>query len=377
MASPLARPKMEQNIICTSRSIYAYSEYAQPDNAFDFVTCNSVSDFLTRGLGLNLRFLSDKNEANAYWIKLAKEININSFDFKAFFNAKFGIRALAGFDIFIKVWFENNQPFERWLLTSYYLEKFCSKGYICRAIKNMNGYTNADLTQAIALTIFDLENPEDFVDERSAVLSHICKEKVVFSENIQNKLIQKINQVADIFGYNTALRYVSTVTSTEKGLLIDWVSRSLISKEDIRGLYPQLYYYLGISFGNKDIESKWVLKYIDAYKSAKLSNQYTDDVKNIINEKNHDSIKFNMWYHNFSTNRTLLNSRKDIDMFFWIDGLGIDWLPYIQYIISLRKHDNFFLNEVYICRADIPTKTDNNKKSFYSSPMIICQRKEI
>lgn len=48
---------------------------------------------------------------------------------------------------------------------------------------------------------------------------------------------------------------------------------------------------------------------------------------------------------------------------FWIDGLGIDWLPYIQYVIGLRKNDNFFLNEVYISRAEIPTKTENNKKS--------------
>lgn len=355
--------KMKRNIICTSRSIYAYAEYAQPDNAFDFEPCDSVYKFLTDGLGLHLRFLSNKEEAAQYWLELAKEINIESFDFKTFFNAKFDIHALAGYDVFVKTWFENEHPFDRWLLTSYYLEKFCSKGYICESIKNLNGFTNADLTQTIALTIFNLENPEDYLFERSAVLSHISKAKVVLPETIQQKLIDKINQVVETSGYSTALRYVSLVTNAEKALLIDWVSHSHISKEDIRELYPQLYYYLGTSFGIKDAESKWVLKYIDDYKNAKIGNVYTNEVFNTISEKNHDTIKFNSWYNNFSTTRTLLNNRNDIDVFFWIDGLGLDWLPFIQYVIGLRKHDKFFLNEVYVSRADIPTKTENNKKS--------------
>lgn len=355
--------KMKRNIICTSRSIYAYAEYAQPDNAFDFVPCNSVYKFLTDGLGLHLSFLSNKEGTIQYWLDLAKEINIDSFDFKTFFNAKFDIHDLAGFDIFIKTWFENEHPFERWLLTSYYQKKFCSKGYICESIKNLNGFTNADLVQAIALTIFNLENSEDYLHERNAVLSYICKKKVVLPETIQHKLIEKINQVVETLGYNTALRYVSLVTNAEKKLLINWVSHSYISKEDIREIYPQLYYYLGTSFGIKDLENKWILKYMDAYKKAKVCNEYTDEVLNIICEKNHDTIKFNSWYHNFSTTRTLLNNRKDIDVFFWIDGLGLDWLPFIQYVIGLRKHDNFFLNEVYVSRADIPTKTENNKKS--------------
>lgn len=355
--------KMKRNIICTSRSIYAYAEYAQPDNAFDFEPCDSVYKFLTDGLGLHLRFLSNKEEAAQYWLELAKEINIESFDFKTFFNDKFDIHALAGYDVFVKTWFENEHPFDRWLLTSYYLEKFCSKGYICESITNLNGFTNADLTQAIALTIFNLENPEDYLFERSAVLSHISKAKVVLPETIQQKLIDKINQVVETSGYSTALRYVSLVTNAEKALLIDWVSHSHISKEDIRELYPQLYYYLGTSFGIKDAESKWVLKYIDDYKNAKIGNVYTNEVLNTISEKNHDTIKFNSWYNNFSTTRTLLNNRNDIDVFFWIDGLGLDWLPFIQYVIGLRKHDKFFLNEVYVSRADIPTKTENNKKS--------------
>ena len=45
---------VSQTIICTSRSIFANAEYAQPDNAFDYTTCRNVHDFLVKGLGLPL-----------------------------------------------------------------------------------------------------------------------------------------------------------------------------------------------------------------------------------------------------------------------------------------------------------------------------------
>ena len=70
--------QMKPNIICTSRSIFAFAEYAQPDNAFDFITCNSCREFLTQGLGLKLEFLSHKGTTSVHWETLAKR---NQCDF--------------------------------------------------------------------------------------------------------------------------------------------------------------------------------------------------------------------------------------------------------------------------------------------------------
>lgn len=64
---------------------------------------------------------------------------------------------------------------------------------------------------------------------------------------------------------------------------------------------------------------------MDAYKQAKLSNRYTDLISTSIDERNANSVTFNSWYNQFSTVRTLLNGRKDVEVFYWIDGLGIDW----------------------------------------------------
>ena len=72
-------------------------------------------------------------------------------------------------------------------------------------------------------------------------------------------------------------------------------------------------------------------------------------------------MTFNTWYNHFKTVRTNFNMRTDIQVYFWIDGLGLEWIPYVSEIIRERNQDNFFLNEVYIARATLPTVTDINK----------------
>ncbi len=355
--------QMKPNIICTSRSIFAFAGYAQPDNAFDFVACSSCSAFLTKGLGLKLDFLSHDGTLDAHWESLAKEINVTSFDFKQFFNAKYDIHALAGHDVFIKTWFQNNNQFDRWLLVSYYIEKFCDTGYICAALKEIKGYTNVDIAQSLLLRIFDLKDPLAYIDERRDILAFVSKEGVVLSDGVQKKLSEKLTGIAHEYGYLTALSYFSLVTNAEKKLLIEWIGNGYIQRDAIKELYPDGYYYLGRTFGIKDAENKWLLSYFDNYKLAKIANKYNIAVEETIERYNKDSASFYSWYNTFSNTRTILHSRKDIDVFFWIDGLGFDWVPYIRHIINERNDDNYYLNEVFAARAELPTKTDINKKS--------------
>jgi len=355
--------QMKPNIICTSRSIFAFAEYAQPDNAFDFVTCNSCREFLTQGLGLKLEFLSHEGTTPVHWETLAKEINAISFDFKKFFNAKFDIHALAGHDVFIKTWFENNDSFDRWLLVSYYIEKFCDTGYICAALKEIKDYTNADIARELLLTIFDLKDPEAYIEERRDVLAFVRKEGIILSDGVQKKLVEKLIGIAQTHGYPTALRYFSLVTNAEKALLIEWLGKGYIQRDAVKELYPDIYHYLGRTFGVKDAECKWLLSYFDEYKLAKVANSYSPNIEESIGSHNQDTATFYSWYNSFSNTRTLLHSRKDIDVYYWIDGLGFDWVPFIQQIISERNNDNYYLNEVLAARSELPTKTDINKKS--------------
>lgn len=81
-----------------------------------------------------------------------------------------------------------------------------------------------------------------------------------------------------------------------------------------------------------------------------------------VKEKNASATTFSMWRDNFKTVKTILHSRDDIDIYYWVDGLGVDWLPYIASIIEKHKVDGVYLNEMYVATADLPTRTANNKQ---------------
>ena len=50
-------------------------------------------------------------------------------------------------------------------------------------------------------------------------------------------------------------------------------------------------------------------------------------------------------------------------MFYWIDGLGVDWIPLITYLVEQKMSEKVFLNDAMIARALLPTKTDINKEN--------------
>lgn len=72
-------------------------------------------------------------------------------------------------------------------------------------------------------------------------------------------------------------------------------------------------------------------------------------------------MSFYTWYNQFRTVRTELSGRKDIDIYYWIDGLGVDWVPFIVQLIEKYKNEDVFVNEVIIARSLLPTTTANNK----------------
>jgi hypothetical protein len=357
---------LKQDIICTSRSLYANAHCAQPDNAFTFCTCQNVYQFLTDGLKLNLRFIPYKETEKDYWEKLASEINVCDFNFEQFFNSKFDIHELASYKVFMKTWFEFQTSYERWLLSAFYQYKFCNKGYICTALQMSKGYTNVDLVESLLLSIFNIKeqkNQEDSLEERMESLFVAQKNGVVISQEAQNLLQKKLRNTASEKGYLTAMRYFTSTSQAELSLLIEWLGENHIQVDDIKTSFPDLYFYMQPT---EDIESgkeSLLVTYINEYKKAKIADHYSEEIKKLIHECNENEVTFNSWYQDFKTTRTILSNRDDIEVFFWIDGLGIDWMPFVKAIIEERKNDNFFLNESYVAKALLPTTTSKNKEN--------------
>lgn len=352
---------VKQTIICTSRSIFANAEYAKPDNAFDYITCNNVHDFLVKGLGLPLDIAEYEEVVDVFWRKLATEIDINNFNLAAFFNSSFGIHELAHFDIFYKIWFGEKDSYHRWLLSAYYTYRFCNKGYICSVLRECNNYSNPEFVQHLLLSIFDEGHTVDELEERNAGLKAAVLQNITVPDNVQELLLQKIHDVEEKMGAKYAFQYLTLATEAEKAEIVKWFADGKVEADDMRKVYPDLYNYMQPTFGTRVPEQSWCLAYLDQYKKAKLANTYTPEVESVILEKNANEVTFNTWYNNFKTVRTNFNMRTDIQVYFWIDGLGLEWIPFVSEIIRERNQDNFFLNEVYIARATLPTVTDINK----------------
>lgn len=371
-------PELKENIICTSHAIFAHANYAQPDNAFTYCVCHNTYEFLVNGLRLNLQGIPYREEESNYWDKLAQLIDIDNFEFSKFFNQHFGIYELENYKVFFQQWFAHKDPFMRWLLAKYYTYRFCNEGYICRVLQQLESYNDTMFVKGLALTIFLLEEPEKYLEERMIGLKIAAENHIDLSPELQQYLITKITQVETQSGILSAIPYVSCMTNAEKSLIISWYAQEKITKEQLRELYPDLFYYmLPLVVAT---EHPWILDYMNAYKDAKVRNVYTQTIRDFIADKNANDIEHFKWSNDMLPTRTILNGRLDIQHYCWIDGLGVDWIPYIMQIVNEYQLESYYVNEVMIAKAKLPSRTDNNKTDIITlsgSPMMLTKYGDI
>lgn len=348
------------NIICTSRAIFANACYAQPDNAFTYYCCNNVHDFLCEGLKLNLSHIPFHSHDLQNWQTLANEIDLSKpFSFDQFFSAHFSSSKLEDYRGFVKLWFEYKDEFSRWLLVNTYIDKK-GDGYLCHVLKLIENYSNNEFVGKLALAITDNEHD---MNVRRYCLEQAKLRGVQLSIELQSRLQKRLEEIAGTENHHMAIGLFTPISVVEKELAINWLSHGKIKVKDVKSFYPELYYYLQPSTGTLEPNQMWVLDYMDKYKMAKIADTYTNDVSAIIGNHNASSVDFNNWYQQFQTTNNLLFNRGDIEVYYWIDGLGIDWVPLITYLIQLRKNEKVFLNDVKIARTLLPTKTDINKEN--------------
>lgn len=348
-------------ILCTSRALTALARNAQPDNALSYTICHNAHEFLTQGLHLDLGDLAYQDSDEGYWERLAREIDCTDFSLREFFNRYFGIYDLSDCRVFAKTWFDHPEHFERWLLTLYYIKRFRGEGYVSRVLRRCKHYTDAELLTGAALDVFDQEDPEACLAERKALLDPARRRGLRLSEEAEELMHRKLTALVEAQGYETALRYMTGLSRSEKLLLIEWVAGRHVAPGRLRELFPGLCDYLGPTALLSGGRLEWINGYIDAYKRAKVANAYTPEVEEAIARHNADAVTFDSWYQQLKTVRTELSDHTDIDVFYWIDGLGIDWVPFIIRLAERNSCTGFHVDEVRTARALLPTTTARNK----------------
>ncbi len=156
------------------------------------------------------------------------------------------------------------------------------------------------------------------------------------------------------------------ITDKEKELVVSWLGKELVPVGKLKEIYPDLYNYYSTPLGISIDVPSWVGGYMKEYKRAKMSNVYTTEIEQQIITLNQSEVSFDKWYQTFCTTLTLLQNRKDIEVFYWIDGLGIEWISLIKEIIREKNNQGIYLNEIKIARALLPSTTEKNKASLQS-----------
>lgn len=354
---------VKRNIICTSKNIAFNAHHAQPDNAFSYVECASAYEFLTKGLRYDFGPIHPVLERGAHhWETLAQIINVECFDFNNFINERFDTFNLSTSEDFIKTWFECTTEFDRWLLTLFYLKQCKNQGYVCRALALCNDLSNAELFSNIATLIFNETLTDQTIKERRDALKEAVLHKVVITEQAEQKLKAKLKSIASDpeRGYYTAVRLLTPLTDADRQLAIEWLGAGKISRHDIEKIFPALYDYMTPLNIQLDAANRWICEYFDAYRAAKIAND-NNAVLPLLADKNGSPTAFQEWNDNFKTVKTLLHNREDIDVYYWIDGLGVDWIPFILKLIKDRSIENVYVNEVMVAKAALPTTTAVNK----------------
>ena len=347
------------NIVCTSQAIFANAVFAQPDNAFAFIQCDDAYEFLTKGLQLQFGGLTKEMGDGDNWSLLASQIDVtNGFIFSQYVKNYFSVSEIDSHEKFIKLWLDHPNQYERWLLARYYQLQQNGDNFICRILTKTTSLTGNDFIEQMVLDMTEIETE---MQVRQYCLREAAKRNVVLREGVEATLNKRLQTIADKYNAASALKYCTGITTKEKELTISWVGRGLINIEQVKPFYPDLFHYYSTPLGISTNVPEWLVEYMKEYKKAKMSNTYTAEIELRIKSLNQSEVTFDQWYQTFSTTRTLIQGRGDIEVLYWIDGLGIEWIPLIKEIIREKNNQNVFLNDIKIARAILPSKTDVNK----------------
>ncbi len=367
--------KIKHKIILSSKTasdIYKQKSLPTSDNAIDVKFYPDIKSLLSMLIDEDLSIMPPHKCDNNFWNTFSSTIDFtNNFDPLSFlrntFNSNFSNLEA---DVLAN-WLKCPSPkpyYSRWLLKLLYLLIPKKKDtYFSRAIQSCSSLSFDSLISAIELNIFEDTANSVFIPDRRQLLKtayEALREDITLSAQDTAHLQNKLIEIADNQGYQTALQYVTAYTATERHLVINWFGKGAIRREDVEQAFPDLYHYYTSEY-NLPVPSgqTWLNSYFSEYKLSKTAQTISENLSRMLSEHSSSAMLFERWHNDFKTTKTLLHGRSDIDIFLWIDGLGVDWIPFIIQVIKEKGgFYGMYLNEVNIATSELPTRTENNKK---------------
>lgn len=368
-----------EKILCSAKPVRSGWQNSRPDSIFTFEEVTNIYEFITEFLGISIPFEYDELET-FYWERLLEIISSvphETFTWNTYVESHFNTWEFSASRI-LDIWIDDQRPgYDRWLLKNYLLNTNQLEGqpYMRRCLEGTRDYSNpAVLMVNLAERIFYSATPaeqERNVEERHQILrqKHNLFRKIVPKSSqdwIKDQLVAKAQEESDL---HIAKKLCTGTFDFEKELYFGWYllrPDNVFGVNQLKAFYPDLYAYLysdDSSYYRWGAE--WLRDYFNAYREAKIKDTYTADVKSFIERYNASDSTFYDWYYKHSTCRDLYHEimsdplRKP-DKIYWIDGLGAEFLPFIQYLIEESK-SRFEIIEAQVATTGLPSNTSLNR----------------
>ncbi|MBF0398560.1 MAG: BREX-4 system phosphatase PglZ [Desulfobacterales bacterium] len=354
-----------KDIICTSKTMGYLFERFLPDRIFQMKKIDTYKEYLINNRELTIPFEYKKEEAN-FWKILAEDMEKHE-NFQKYIHEHFNINKLSKIskDELLKLWLQKKDKYSKWLLTYWIISQdYFINSYLFDLLSVIKDFSDDELIEQIWLKIFDDNTTENHIfNERKAYLNIIHNEYKYPFHQIEEKLQKKILSISDK-SFNVQADYLTNITFSERKYLVESFKNAdeenmNICKQSIQILYPELFYYLewNIQLDNQTSDYR-IAKYFKEYNLAKALNKKSDELDALINELNKNADAFYKWYYEIDT---ICDYHKGSQII-WIDALGAEWLPLLEYLINFYgKEKNKFVEKKYICKSNLPSITECNR----------------
>lgn len=365
----------KDKILCGASPIVNGYINSKPDSIFTFSQINNAYEFISEFLEINLPIAYDAAD-DAHWDKLLEGIDKmghSGFSYKRYVCDLFNKKSIDVEDI-ITLWADDETTeYGRWLLRNLALSfnYFDDTSYVklCITETTQLNVPNA-LFESIAEQIFFAKSQAEFEKSYEQRRNVMSKEPELFrklvSSDKQNWIKSKIIEIAqNDNALSTATKYCSGVFDFERGLFLGWyLKRTDFGDAQLKQFFPDLVDYMLPQSKSVKAPKDWVVDYMSAFRRAKMSDTYNDDIKNAIAQYNKNEDSFYEWYYAFKESHELLqivkaDSLKAPDKIYWVDGLGAEFMPFI---IKQIEKSNLGYSAIHaeMARTTIPSNTHLN-----------------
>lgn len=205
-----------------------------------------------------------------------------------------------------------------------------------------NAKSISEILDAIMLEIFNVrQDKPEWIDEYHQLMAVMAIEP-------DDRFFEELDKIPV---YETRLDFVTGNSKKERIYLIRMVGKwmkadyeQVSSSTKLRMIYPELFFYLNHAIHQNDVDIKG---YMSRYKAHKLENTLPED----------EDVYFAGCQTDVYDNRySILADNIDSDtVILWIDALGVEWLPLLNW--SITENCDGTILSTSVVQANLPTET--------------------